>query len=180
MKFIAARLPGLCLIKSEPIRDKRGLFARSFCRREFEEHGIDPNVAQCNISFNERRGTLRGMHIQVHPHGEAKLVRCTRGAIFDVALDLRRDSPTFLQWEGFELAAESRAALFIPKGFAHGFQTLEDASEVFYQMSEFYHPECARGVRWNDAVFGIEWPLEDGIVSERDASYPDFQADVLA
>lgn len=162
------------MIEIEPIEDDRGFFARSWCAREFEAHGLNPRLAQCNISFNQRRGTLRGMHYQEQPHAEAKLVRCTRGSIYDVILDLRPGSPTFGAWEAFELSADNRRMVYVPEGFAHGFQTLEDGCEVFYQMSVFYHAPSARGVRWNDPAFGIEWPLDDPIISKRDASYPDF------
>ena len=138
-------------------------------------HGLDPRLVQCNISFNRKRGTLRGMHYQAAPHGEAKLIRCTRGAIYDVIVDLHRDSPAFKKWVAAELTAENRSMLFVPEGLAHGFQTLEDDTEVFYQMSEFYHPESARGVRWDDPAFGIRWPLAQPIMSDKDRGYEDFQ-----
>ena len=154
------------------LEDERGSFARSFCQQEFRAHGLDPVVAQCNISFNKRRGVLRGLHYQVKPHEEAKLVRCTRGAIWDVIVDVREGTPTRYRWFATELTADNRRALYIPRGFAHGFQTLADNSEVFYQMSEFYHPESARGVRWDDPKIGIAWPLADPVVSPRDQSYP--------
>ncbi|MHB8778413.1 MAG: dTDP-4-dehydrorhamnose 3,5-epimerase, partial [Anaerolineales bacterium] len=154
---------------------ERGFFARSWCEDEFKEHGLNPHIAQCNISFNKKRGTLRGMHYQVSPFVEAKLVRCTRGAIYDVIVDLRPESPNFKQWFSVELTEENHRSVFIPAGFAHGFQTLQDNSEVFYQMSEFYHPECARGVRWNDPVFRIDWPIDQQIISQRDQDYPNFE-----
>jgi dTDP-4-dehydrorhamnose 3,5-epimerase len=174
MKFLETKLPGVFEICPEPIHDQRGFFARSWCREEFSSRNLNANLVQCSISGNLRKGTLRGMHYQVAPFAEAKLVRCTRGSIFDVALDLRQDYPTFKQWTGAVLTAENHQMLFIPEGCAHGFLTLEDDCEVFYQMSEFYHPEAGRGVRWNDPVFAIEWPAEVEVISQRDASYLDF------
>jgi dTDP-4-dehydrorhamnose 3,5-epimerase len=170
--FIATPLAGAYVVDAKRIEDERGFFARSFCRRELEAHGMSAHVAQCNISFTQRRGTLRGMHYQAKPHEEAKLVRCTRGVIWDVIVDLRADSSTFAQWHGVELSATSRRALYVPEGFAHGFQTLTDDAEIFYMMSEFYHPQAARGLRWNDPKVGIEWPLPNPLMSERDRSYP--------
>ncbi|WP_334418299.1 MULTISPECIES: dTDP-4-dehydrorhamnose 3,5-epimerase [unclassified Bradyrhizobium] len=172
MKFIETGFPGLFVVDINPVTDVRGFFARSFCVREFEKYGLDPAVAQCNISFNENAGTLRGLHYQAAPFEEAKLVRCTVGAIHDVVVDLRRESPRFLQSYAVELTAENRRMIFVPKGFAHGFQTLSDRSEVFYMMSEFYHPESARGLRWNDPALAIRWPLENPIMSEKDQAYP--------
>ena len=172
MKFLPTRLPGVCIVDLEKHGDDRGFFARSWCRREFEEHGLNPNLVQCSVSFNLKKGTLRGMHYQVTPHEEAKLVRCTRGSICDVAVDLRPTSPAFGKWTAEELTADNGRALYIPGGFAHGFQTLSDNTEVFYQMSEFYHPESARGVRWNDPAFGIIWPIPNPIISERDKNLP--------
>lgn len=174
MRFTETKLQGAFILDPELLEDERGFFARTWCRREFEAHGLNPRLVQCNISFNRRRGTLRGMHYQVEPHAEAKLVRCTMGAIYDVILDLRPDSATFRQWLSVELTAENRRLLFIPAGLAHGFQTLADNTEVFYQMSEFYHPECARGVRWNDNAFRIKWPIEETTLSSHDSEYPDF------
>jgi dTDP-4-dehydrorhamnose 3,5-epimerase len=165
---------GACVIELDRLGDERGFFARSFDRDEFAAHGLKSDFVQCNVSFNGKRGTLRGLHYQASPHEEAKLVRCTRGAIFDVIVDLRKVSGTYLQWIGVELTAENHRMLYVPEGFAHGFQTLEDASEVFYQMSEVFRPEAARGVRWNDPALGITWPLPDPTVSARDADYPDF------
>lgn len=167
-------LPGVFLIEPEYHRDMRGWFARTWCEEEFAEHGLNPRLVQCNVSFNRRRGTLRGMHFQAPPHAEAKLIRCTQGAIWDVALDLRPVSPTFLQHIGVELTAPNRHALYIPEGCAHGFQTLTDDTEVLYQMSAAYAPEAARGVRFDDPMFGIEWPVADPIMLERDRTYPDF------
>ncbi len=177
MRFIETPLPGAWVIELERIADERGWFARTFDAEEFRTRGLNPDVAQCNASFNARRDTLRGMHYQAEPHGESKLVRCVRGAIFDVAVDLRADSPTRCRWHGVELSGENRLAYYIPAGLAHGFQTLTDDCEVLYQMGHRYVPEAARGVRFDDRAFGIEWPEPpaERIVSERDASYPDFR-----
>src|SRR5579864_7054776 len=172
--FRETRLKGAYVIEPEKRQDDRGFFARSFCMREFLEHNLNPNTAQCNISFNRKKGTLRGMHYQAAPFGECKLVRCTQGAIYDVIIDLRPNSPTFKQHVAEALAANEHKILYVPQGFAHGFQTLEDNSEVFYQMSEFYSPEHARGVRWNDPAFAISWPVSEPIMIERDRNYPDF------
>jgi dTDP-4-dehydrorhamnose 3,5-epimerase len=172
LKFIETSLAGLYVVEIEPLKDDRGFFARSFCARDFQAHGLDPAVAQCNISFNDRVGTLRGLHFQAPPHEEAKIVRCTRGAIYDVAVDIRPNSPTYLKWYASELTSENRRMLFIPRGFGHGFQTLEDKTEVFYLMSEFYHPESARGMRWDDPELGINWPIASPIISEKDRAYP--------
>jgi len=170
--FTETQLKGAFIIDIEPIEDERGLFARSWCREEFEAHSLNPELAQCNISFNKKKGTLRGMHYQKPPHEEAKLVRCTLGAIFDVIIDLRPDSPTCKQWVGEKLTAQNRKMLYIPEGFAHGFMTLEDDTEVFYQMSTPYVPESAAGVRWDDPEFNIHWPgLEGYIISNRDRSF---------
>jgi dTDP-4-dehydrorhamnose 3,5-epimerase len=171
LKFAPTPLAGAYLVEIERLGDDRGFFARSFCQSEFKAKDLDPCVAQCNVSFNARRGTLRGLHYQDKPHEEAKLVRCTRGAIWDVIVDLRQDSPTRLRWHAAELSAENRAAFYVPKGFAHGFQTLADDTEVLYQMSEFYHPELARGVRWDDPKLAIGWPVADPVLSPRDRSY---------
>ena len=168
-------IAGAYTIGIEPIADARGFFARTWCRREIEQLGLCADIAQCSISVNLRKGTLRGMHLQGPPHEETKIVRCVKGAIFDVVLDLRRDSPTFLRWHGVELSSANRIALYIPAGCAHGFQTLEDDCEVAYQISEFYHPECSRPVRWNDRAFGIEWPLPVTVMSAADQTYPDFK-----
>jgi dTDP-4-dehydrorhamnose 3,5-epimerase len=172
VKFSPTTLAGAWIVDPAPIEDERGFFARSFCQEEFRAHGLDPVIAQCNVSFNRRRGTLRGLHFQAPPHEEAKLVRCTRGAIWDVVVDLRADSSTRHRWFAAELNAENRRALYVPRGFAHGFQTLADDSEVLYQMSEFYHSESARGLRWDDPVIAIKWPIAHPVVSERDRSYP--------
>jgi dTDP-4-dehydrorhamnose 3,5-epimerase len=174
VKFVPCALDGAFRVELERLSDDRGFFARSWCATEAEAHGLDPRVAQCNVSHNRRRGTLRGMHFQSAPRAEAKLVRCTRGAIVDIILDLRPDSPTYRRWERFELNETNGAAVYVPRGFAHGFQTLADDTDVLYQMSEFYSEAHARGVRWDDPAFGIEWPIPDPILSAKDASYPDF------
>jgi len=171
MIFVETKLKGAFIIELERAADERGFFARTFCRKEFEDHGMNPNLVQCNISFNKKKGTLRGMHYQVKPHEETKIVRCTIGAIYDVLIDLRPDSPTYCEWAAVELTAENRRMLYIPEGLAHGFQTLEDNTEVFYQMSEFYYPASACGLRWDDPAFGIEWPLSIPIMSDKDRSY---------
>jgi len=172
--FVPTALPGAFVIELERLEDERGFFARTWCAREFEAHGLNPRLVQCSTSFNRRRGTLRGMHWQAAPHEEAKLVRCTAGAIHDVVLDLRSDSPAYLKHVAVELSAANHRALYIPEGCAHGFQTLADDSEVFYQMTEFHSPEHARGVRWDDPAFGLPWPAGERTMSERDRSYPDF------
>jgi len=179
MTFTELSLKGAFIIDIEPIEDERGFFARSFCMKEFASYGLKVDVAQCNISFNKKKGTLRGMHFQFPPKAEPKLVRCTRGKIYDVIIDLRPDSPTYCLWESVELTADNYKALYIPEGFAHGFQTLEDNAEVFYQMYEFYTVEYASGIRWNDPVFGIKWPLANPIISEKDRSYRDFNKYLL-
>ena len=175
MIFAETPLAGAFVIDVEPREDERGFFARAWCRDEFAEQGLSTDVVQCNVSFNHHQGTLRGMHYQVAPHAEVKLVRCTRGAIYDVIVDLRPDSPTHTRWLGVELTAENRRALYIPEGFAHGYQTLADGTETFYQVSAFWAPEAERGVRWDDPAFGIAWPDPPGerVISERDATYPD-------
>lgn len=176
MRFTETTLAGAYVVDIEPQEDERGFFARSWCRDEFARRGLAPSLAQCNISFNRRRGTLRGMHFQRAPYGEVKVVRCTRGRILDVLLDLRPASPTFCRWIGVELSADNHRMLYVPEGIAHGFQTLDDDTELFYQMSEPYRAEAAAGVRWNDPRFGIEWPIPSPIVSARDAAFPDFTA----
>jgi dTDP-4-dehydrorhamnose 3,5-epimerase len=175
MIFTEIKLRGAYLIDLDKHEDERGFFARSWCVDEFEEHGLNPHLVQCNISFNKKRGTLRGMHYQAAPYEEAKLVRCTMGALYDVIIDLRSNSPTYKEWFSVELTAQNRRALYVPEGFAHGFQTLVDDTEVFYQMSEFFHPECARGVRWNDPKFKVVWMMDTIVISEADSSYPDFK-----
>jgi dTDP-4-dehydrorhamnose 3,5-epimerase len=172
MRFIETKLKGAYVIELELVRDDRGYFARTFCVKEFEAHALNPCVAQCNTSYNRRKGTVRGMHYQVPPHAEAKLVRCIRGAIYDVMIDLRPKSPTFKEWVAVELSADNGRMAYVPEGFAHGYQTLEDDSEVLYQMSEVFHPECAKGAKWDDPAFAITWPdTTSPIVSLRDQSY---------
>lgn len=175
MRFNAILIAGAFVIEAKEIADDRGFFARLFCREEFARHGLNPNHAQSSISFNPNRGTLRGMHYQAKPHEEAKVVRCTQGAAFDVILDLRRESPSFGKWHGAELSAANRRMFYIPEGCAHGFLTLRDSTEMHYQISEFQHPESARGVRWNDPAFEISWPEPPRMMSERDRSWPDFR-----
>jgi len=172
MQFRPLSIAGAMAVDVERREDPRGFFARSFCCDEFAAHRLPPAFVQCNISWNARRGTLRGMHFQRAPSREGKLVRCTAGAILDVVVDLRPDSPTYRRWEGVELTAANRRALYIPPGLAHGFQTLVDDTEVFYQMTDMFAPDLADGVRWNDPAFGIDWPIADPILSERDAAYP--------
>ena len=174
MLFDEVKLPGVFEIQLEPHIDNRGFFARSWCQKEFEAKGLNARVVQCSISVNTSKGTLRGMHFQAHPHEETKLVRCTGGAIYDVVLDLRPSSPRFREWFAVVLTAANRKAVYIPEGCAHGFMTLEDDTEVLYQMSEFYHAESARGVRWNDPAFEITWPGPVEVISERDQTYSDF------
>ncbi len=177
MRFEQTPLAGAWKIELELLGDGRGWFARAFDAQEFRARGLDPCVVQCNLSFNARRDTIRGMHYQAEPHGEPKLVRCIRGAIFDVAIDLRPDSHTYLQWHGLELSAENRRALYLPPGMAHGFQTLVDECEVLYQMGRPHTPEATRGLRWNDPAFAIAWPATRGerTLSDKDRAYPDFQ-----
>lgn len=174
MTFRETVLKGAFTIDLDRVEDERGFFARSWCVKEFEANGLDTRLVQCNVSFNKVRGTLRGMHYQVAPAAEVKVVRCTRGAVHDVIADLRPDSPTYKQAFSVLLSAENRRMLYIPKGFAHGFLTLTDDAEVFYQMSEYYAPECARWFRWDDATFAISWPDQVRIISSKDRNYPDF------
>jgi dTDP-4-dehydrorhamnose 3,5-epimerase len=173
--FVETELPGAFVVELERREDERGFFARAWCRREFEQHGLAGRLLQCNISFNERAGTLRGMHYQVAPNAEAKFIRCTRGEVYDVIVDLRPSSPTFKRWFGVELTAANGRALYVPEGFAHGYQTVVDETETFYQVSELYTPSAERGVRWDDPAFRIEWPeVEQRVISEKDRSWPDF------
>ena len=174
MRLVETELAGVVLVEPELIQDERGFFARTWDLLEFQRRGLETRIVQCSISFNRLEGTLRGMHYQAAPYEETKLVRCEAGAIFDVAVDLRPSSPTFTRWVGTELTAENRRALCIPPGCAHGFLTLADESQVSYHISAPYTPEAARGVRWDDPAFGIEWPAEVRVINERDASYPDF------
>jgi dTDP-4-dehydrorhamnose 3,5-epimerase len=172
--FTETKLKGAYVLEIEKLEDERGFFARTWCQREFLANSLNPRLVQCSVSFNRKRGTLRGMHYQEAPNEEAKLVQCLRGAIYDVIIDLRSDSPTYTQWLAVELTAENRRMLYVPEQFAHGFQTLEDNTEVFYQISEFYYPNKARGIRWNDPRFKIAWPNNGPILSERDRDLPDF------
>jgi len=175
-----ASIAGARLIELEPAQDERGFFARIWCRRELAAHGLDVEIAQESLSYNARRATLRGLHFQRAPHEETKIVRCTRGATFDVIVDLRRSSATYLQWEGVELTAENRRALYVPKGCAHGFQTLTDDTEVLYQITSFFAPEAASGYRYDDPAFGIAWPLAVAVISPRDLRWARFQPDASA
>jgi dTDP-4-dehydrorhamnose 3,5-epimerase len=175
MKFLETKLKDAFVIELDRLEDERGFFARSWSQREFAEHKLNSLCVECNVSFNEKKGTLRGMHFQSEPNRQAKLVRCTRGKIYDVIIDLRQTSPTFKQWLGVELTVENHLMLYVPEGFAHGFQTLEDNCEVLYQMSTYYAPESSNGVRWNDPAFNIQWPAAaERIMNGRDQEYPDF------
>lgn len=174
MIFIETKLRGAFLIKLEKLEDERGFFARTWCERELSEHGLNSRLVECSVSYNRKRGTLRGMHYQVYPNEEVKIVHCVRGAIYDVIIDLRRDSPTYTQWFSVALNVENRLMLYVPEKFAHGFQTIEDNTDVFYQISEFYAPDQARSVRWNDPRFQIRWPDNNPTLSERDRLVPDF------
>lgn len=176
MIFKKTKISGVYLLEPERLTDERGFFARMWFQSEFTEHEIDPRIVQCNLSFNPHQGTLRGMHYQRAPHEETKVVRCSMGAIFDVALDLRRDSPTFKQWVGAPLTAENREMLVIPPGCAHGYLTLVHNTEVFYQVSACYAPTHGAGVRWNDPAFGIQWPGAVTMIADRDRDYPDFRS----
>jgi len=171
MKFIETPIAGASVLELERVEDDRGFFARSWCAEEFSRNGLNPRLVQCSVSFNAHRGTLRGLHLQTKPHEEAKLVRCTRGAIFDVIVDLRPQSAGYKRWFAIQLDADNHRMVYVPEGVAHGFQTLVDNSEVFYQMSEFYHPECADGIPWNEPDLGINWPIPDPVMSERDKAY---------
>jgi dTDP-4-dehydrorhamnose 3,5-epimerase len=175
MVFRKTKLAGVFEICVERKGDERGFFARSWCQQEFESNGLNSKLVQCSLSFNEHKGTLRGIHYQAPPYPETKLVRCTKGAIFDVVVDLRPQSPTYKQWIAATLTAENRQMLYVPEECGHGFITLEDETEVFYQISEFYHPELARGVRWDDPAFQIAWPADVQMISERDRDYPNFE-----
>ena len=176
MIFTPCPLAGVWVVDPERHTDERGFFARSFCAQTFAEASLEAPVAQCSISWNSRRGTLRGMHWQTAPHDEAKLVRCTRGAVYDVVVDLRPESATYRQWHALELNADNRRMLYIPRGLAHGFLTLADDTEVFYQMSTHYEATASRGARWDDPSFGIRWPESPRVISTRDRTYPDFRA----
>lgn len=176
MRFIKSSLDGVLLLEPQPILDERGFFERTFCKRELLENGVDFDCVQCNISHNSKKNTLRGLHYQREPHTEAKIVSCISGAIFDVAVDLREDSATYLKWEGFLLTAENARSLYIPRGFAHGFVTLTDDADVYYQMSEYYVKGYEAGIRFDDPAVGVEWPVEgEYIISERDLDFPPLQ-----
>jgi dTDP-4-dehydrorhamnose 3,5-epimerase len=172
MIFKETKLKSAFLIEIQELTDERGFFARGWCQREFEAQGLDTRLVQANISYNRRAGTLRGLHYQVSPHQENKLVRCTKGAIYDVIVDFRKGSPTYCEWIGVDLTEDNRRMLFVPQGFAHGFQTLVDDTEVTYQVSEFYTPGAERGVRYDDPAFNIRWPLPVSVISEKDSSWP--------
>ena len=174
MRFHPTRLDGAWLIELTPVKDERGAFMRTFCEREFGDNGLETRFVQHSLSINTRKGTLRGMHFQRAPHEEVKLVRCQRGAVWDVIIDLRPDSPTYMRWQGFELSAENGIQLYVPKGFAHGFQTMSDDCEVFYLISEFYAADAAAGLRHDDARFAIDWPLPVSVMSDKDKSWADF------
>jgi dTDP-4-dehydrorhamnose 3,5-epimerase len=174
MRFTLTSLQPAMTIDLEPIRDQRGFFARAFCAREFKDHGLNFTFVQSNMSFSPTKGTLRGIHYQVEPHREAKVVRCIAGAIYDVLVDLRVDSPTFLRWLGIELSSVNRTMAYIPEGFGHGYMTLADNTEILYQVSEFYSPDHERGVRWNDPTLRIQWPFAPAVISSKDANLPDF------
>ncbi len=175
MIFKETKLQGAFIIELEMLIDERGAFARTFCCRDFENHGLNGNVSQCSISLNTKKNTLRGMHYQKKPYAEAKLVLCSRGFIYDVIVDLRYDSSTFKEWTSIEISAENRKMVYVPEGFAHGFQTLTDNVEVIYQMSQFYSPSHADGFRWDDPSFRIDWPSKDLVISLKDQNYPDFE-----
>ena len=176
MIFKETKLDGAYIIELNKLKDERGFFARSWCQKEFEDQGLESRIVQSNVSFNKNKGTLRGMHYQQAPHGETKLIRCTRGALYDVIVDLRPASPTYKQWIGIELTADNYRMLYVPRDFAHGFQTLEDGTEATYHVSEFYTPGAEKGLRWNDPAFQIAWPIEVSVISSKDASWPDFMA----
>jgi dTDP-4-dehydrorhamnose 3,5-epimerase len=175
MEFAESKLPGAWLIKLKKIEDARGYFARGWCREEFAKHGLNPVMLQLNTGFSHKKGTVRGMHYQEAPHAEAKFVRCTRGAIFDVVIDLRPASPTRGQWVGAELTADSGLMLYAPEGFAHGYQTLSDDTEMYYMTSALYAGSAARGVRYNDPAFAIPWPLPVSVISDADQQWPDYR-----
>jgi dTDP-4-dehydrorhamnose 3,5-epimerase len=179
MRFVETKLLDGYKVQCERFVDERGYFARVWDQSELTQLGLDSSLVQCSLSFNHKKGTVRGMHFQVHPYAETKLVRCSRGALYDVMIDLRPESATFKQWVGSELTSDNGMMLYIPKGFAHGFQTLEDNTEIFYQISSTYVKDAQRGVRWNDPQFGIEWPCATTVINQRDATYPDFEMSVL-
>lgn len=180
MIFEPAEIEGAFVVSMEPHGDERGWFARAWCEEEFRAVGVDIRAVQTNVSFNVHRGTIRGLHWQVEPYGETKLVRCTAGRVFDVAVDLRRGSSTYGRWQGVHLQAGDQKLVFVPEGCAHGYQALTDGAEISYQVSHAYVPGAERGIRWDDPAFGIEWPVTEAIVSGKDASWPDFELEVRA
>ena len=176
MKFVKTKLEGAFLIEPELVKDERGFFARLWCQKEFAQHGLNPDLTQISIAFNQKKGTIRGMHFQKSPYEESKLVRCTSGATYDVIIDLRPASKTYKQWVSVEITSKGYKMIYVPEGFAHGYQTLEDNTEVIYHMSQSFAPQYYSGVRWNDPAFNIKWPdTENKIISEKDKNYPDFQ-----
>jgi dTDP-4-dehydrorhamnose 3,5-epimerase len=175
MIFRKIPLKGAFIIELEKNADNRGFFSRTWCQKEFQAHGLNTNIAQCNLSFSAKKGTLRGIHYQIPPFDETRLVRCTRGAIYDVIIDLRPDSATYAQWVYTELTAENYKMLYVPENFAHGFQTLEDNTEITYQVSQFYTPDSERGIRWDDPAFNFKWPIEVQVISDKDKSWPDYE-----
>jgi dTDP-4-dehydrorhamnose 3,5-epimerase len=172
--FKKTPLAGAFVIKLQKLKDERGFFARSYCQKEFKDHGLIPKIVQANFSFNKKKGTLRGMHYQIFPYEEAKLIQCTRGALYDVIIDLRKDSPTYKKWFGLELTANNYTMLYVPESFAHGFYTLEDNTEATYMVSQFYTPGSERGIRWDDPAFNIQWPLKPEVISSKDAKWGDY------
>lgn len=177
MIFHKTNLKDAYIIELNKLKDERGFFARQYCQNEFRDHGIQISIVQANVSYNKLKGTLRGMHFQTEPHGEAKLVRCTKGGIYDAIIDVRSDSPTFKKWIGVELTEHNHKMLYVPEGFAHGFITLQDDTEVTYQVSEFYTPGAEEGIRWDDPTFNIDWPVEVNVISEKDLNWPDFNSE---
>jgi dTDP-4-dehydrorhamnose 3,5-epimerase len=175
MIFTETRISGAFLLEIKKIEDDRGFFGRSFCKKELEEHGLNGNIVQANTSMSRKKGTIRGLHYQVEPYHEAKLIRCTRGRVFDVIVDLRPGSPTYLQWFGAELTPDNYRMVYVPGNFAHGYLSLEDNSEVYYNVTEFYTPGSEKGIRYNDPALNIEWPIPVEIVSEKDKSWPDYK-----
>jgi dTDP-4-dehydrorhamnose 3,5-epimerase len=180
MIFTETKLPGAYLIEVQKIEDHRGFFGRAWCAKEFEAHGLNPKIVQINTSQSKKKGTIRGMHFQAAPYGEAKFIRCTKGRIYDVIIDLRPESPTFMQWVGNELSEDNCKMVYAPEYFAHGFVSLEDNCEVYYPVTEFYTPKAERGIRWNDPAFKIDWPIPIEIFTEKDMSHPDFDLSRLA
>ncbi len=174
MKFTETPIKGAMIIELEKYEDHRGYFARGFCKKEFEQQGLDPHIVQCNFSKSRKKGTLRGMHYQAAPHSEVKMVRCMNGSIYDVIVDLRKDSPSYKRWFGLKLTDENYNMLYIPKGLAHGFQTLVEDSVIFYMVTQYYNQQAESGVRWNDPSFNIDWPLDVSEISEKDQAYPDY------